>query len=127
MGSKCQHVTLPQIPYEPLKAIQQRALHILEQLGLSERANHLPGELSGGEQQRTAIARALLNQPDVQLLDEPTGNLDKDNRNRILTIVKELQNDGNTIILATHDPEVAKQGDREIYLRDGALQEEVVT
>lgn len=79
--------------------------------------------MSGGEKQRTAIARALLNEPDVLLCDEPTGNLDEDNRDHILEILKTLNEQGITILLVTHDPLVGKLGNREYYMRDGRLQE----
>nr|WP_245746295.1 ATP-binding cassette domain-containing protein [Evansella caseinilytica] len=84
---------------------------------------HFPAELSGGEKQRTAIARALINQPKILLCDEPTGNLDSKNRNDILQLLKELQEDGLTILFVTHDTEVAKAGDRVFFMKDGRLME----
>lgn len=117
------NVMLPQIPYQPLKEIKERAITVLKQLGMYDRMHHIPGQLSGGEKQRTAIARALLNQPSLLICDEPTGNLDKDSRNLILDILNRLHSEGHTILLVTHDPEIADHGDRECYIRDGILEE----
>ena len=92
---------------------------------MNHRLHSLPNELSGGEKQRTAIARALLHEPSILLCDEPTGNLDEENRNNILTILHTLHQEGMTIILVTHDLEVARWGDCQIYIRDGKIQEMV--
>ncbi|HEU5139983.1 MAG TPA: ABC transporter ATP-binding protein [Bacillales bacterium] len=121
------NVMLPQIPYKPLEEVKEKAVSVLEEFEMDHRMKHLPGQLSGGEKQRTAIARALLNEPTLLLCDEPTGNLDKENRDRILGVLKRLQGDGRTILLVTHDPEVAEVGDRECFLRDGVLEEIVHT
>jgi putative ABC transport system ATP-binding protein len=101
---------------------RQRADNLLARVGLSERAQHLPRELSVGQQQRVAIARALANNPEVILADEPTGNLDPGLSLEILEILKELNvNESKTIIMVTHSPEAAKFGDRHLRLKDGIL------
>jgi putative ABC transport system ATP-binding protein len=96
----------------------------LRDVGLAERANHRPSELSGGQQQRVAIARALINRPPILLADEPTGALDTKTGQDILQLFKRLQLAGHTIILITHDPQVAESADRAVHIRDGALIEE---
>ena len=93
----------------------------LVELGLSERLNHIPSKLSGGEKQRVAIARALINDPTIILADEPTGNLDRKTGNKIMDIFKKLKSKGQTIIFITHDRELAKMGDRIIILIDGKV------
>ena len=118
-----ENVMLPQWPYQPRKQIEEQAKIILEELHMSHRMHALPHELSGGEKQRTAIARAILHEPAILLCDEPTGNLDQTNRENILTVLEQLNQKGITIILVTHDTEVAKWGNRLFYLRDGELQE----
>jgi putative ABC transport system ATP-binding protein len=90
-------------------------------LGLKDRLKHIPAKLSGGEQQRVAIARALINAPDIILADEPTGNLDRKTGMKIMEIFKELKTKGQTIIFVTHDPELARWGDRIIELVDGKI------
>jgi ABC-type lipoprotein export system ATPase subunit len=98
------------------------AKSILEDLGLSSRLAHRPNQLSGGEQQRVAIARALINKPGLLLCDEPTGNLDSENGQKILNILRELHKEsGTTVILVTHDKDIAKIADRVIYLKDGII------
>ena len=118
-----ENVILPQLPYESREKIEEKAKTLLEQLQMSHRINALPRELSGGEKQRTAIARALLHEPSILLCDEPTGNLDAENRERILQILKDLHEQGMTILLVTHDMEVTKWGDEILYIRDGRIQE----
>src|SRR5438067_2023027 len=93
----------------------------LEQVGLSERANHLPSQLSGGEQQRVCIARALINDPKIVLADEPTGNLDAQNEEIVLNLLRDLHRQGRTIIMVTHDPVVARLADRRIDLHHGRI------
>ena len=97
------------------------AVQLLDMVQLSHRMNHKPNELSGGEQQRVAIARALSNNPDIILADEPTGNLDSKTGREIMDFLKELNKKGKTIILVTHDPEVADYADKIYNLRDGEI------
>lgn len=121
--SVLENVMLPLIPYHKRSSIQQKALKIIDKIGLSHRLNHLPNELSGGEQQRVAIARALITEPEILLCDELTGNLDFANRDNILKLLKEIHREGQTIILATHDEVVAHQGQRIIEIIGGTLKE----
>ncbi|MCX6725838.1 MAG: ABC transporter ATP-binding protein [Candidatus Shapirobacteria bacterium] len=100
---------------------KERALKMLQAMGLGERVNHFPNQLSGGEQQRVAIARALINNPSLILADEPTGNLDSKTGAQIMEILKKLKKDGNTVVLVTHDLEVAKIADRIIKIYDGKI------
>ena len=99
-----------------------KALKILSSLGLSERVNSTPGQLSGGEQQRVAIARALINNPSVIFADEPTGNVDTKTSREIMKIFQSLNKKGNTIIVITHDSEVASYASRVITVRDGKVE-----
>ncbi len=105
----------------PPRERRQRALALLEQVGLAHRAHHRPTEISGGEAQRVAIARALANDPALILADEPTGNLDTRTGQEILALFRELHREGRTIVVVTHDPEVAQEAERIIYLRDGKV------
>jgi putative ABC transport system ATP-binding protein len=100
---------------------RQRALVALERMGLSQRADHFPEALSGGEMQRVAIARALVSDPELILCDEPTGNLDSVNARDILMLLRGLPDGRRTVVMVTHDPQAAAHGDRTIYLRDGRL------
>ena len=102
----------------------QRAREALAAVGLGERANHRPSELSGGQQQRVAIARALISRPPILLADEPTGALDSRTGEEILALFKRLQQEDHTVVLITHDADVAKHCDRIFVMRDGELQEE---
>src|SRR5437016_5329086 len=97
------------------------ALAALDRVGLKERADHLPAQLSGGEQQRVCIARALINDPEIILADEPTGNLDAQNEEIVLRQLRELHAQGRTIIMVTHDPVVARMADRKLELHHGRL------
>lgn len=107
------------------KASRQQAQALLEQLGLGKRLDHLPAQLSGGEQQRVALARAFNGRPAVLFADEPTGNLDRQTGDRIADLLFSLNRDsGTTLILVTHDPELAARCDRTLRLRDGKLWEE---
>jgi putative ABC transport system ATP-binding protein len=99
-----------------------RAKRALEQVDLTDRIHHRPNELSGGQRQRVAIARALINQPSILLADEPTGNLDSTTGREILNLFEHLHTTGHTIILVTHDPEVASHANRIIRLRDGRVE-----
>ena len=94
---------------------------LVEMLGLSERQSHLPSELSGGQKQRVAIARALINKPELLLADEPTGNLDKKNSEEIMQIFLGIHKKGKTIVLVTHDREIAEQCQRQIEMSDGKI------
>jgi putative ABC transport system ATP-binding protein len=103
-------------------ALRRRALALLERVGLGDRARHLPSELSGGEQQRVSIARALLLEPKLLLADEPTGNLDSQAGNDILELLRSVSRDeGKTIVMVTHDPGAASRSDRIVLLRDGKI------
>lgn len=117
-----ENVELPMI-YKGIKARErhERAVELLKKVGLGERVNHKPTELSGGERQRVAIARALANDPDILLADEPTGNLDTKTEEGILKIFDKLWEEGKTIIIVTHDPEVAAHAKRIIHIRDGKI------
>jgi putative ABC transport system ATP-binding protein len=100
---------------------QQEALESLARVGLKDRAHHLPAQLSGGEQQRVCIARALINDPKIVLADEPTGNLDAQNEEIVLRLLRELHRQGRTIVMVTHDPVVARLADRRIELHHGRI------
>src|SRR5512135_2090439 len=100
---------------------ENEALDALERVGLRDRAQHLPAHLSGGEQQRVCIARALINDPKIVLADEPTGNLDAVNEEIVLRLLRELHEQGRTIIMVTHDPVVARLADRRIELHHGKI------
>lgn len=101
---------------------RRRAEELLEQVGLRDRMNHLPNQMSGGERQRVAIARALANRPALLLADEPTGNLDSQSGAEVVALMRELNRDlGTTIIIVTHDPSVARRADRILLMRDGRI------
>jgi ABC-type lipoprotein export system ATPase subunit len=100
---------------------RENGLEIIKKLKLHNRINHKPSELSGGEQQRVAIGRALINKPKIILADEPTGNLDTENSRNIINILKELNQEGQTIILVTHDLSIAKECNRNIHIVDGKI------
>jgi putative ABC transport system ATP-binding protein len=100
------------------------AERVLERVGLKDRADHLPNQLSGGQRQRVAIARALVTNPSILLADEPTGNLDSQTSVEILALFDELHNDGQTIVVVTHEPDVAAHGQRIVRLKDGKVVED---
>ena len=103
---------------------EEEAMAALEAVGLADRAKHLPNQLSGGEQQRVCIARALINHPRILLADEPTGNLDEKNEYIVMDIFEKLHNAGSTIIVVTHDPEVGDEAERMIVLEHGRISRE---
>jgi putative ABC transport system ATP-binding protein len=106
---------------KPASEIEARVAKLLEIMGLQQRANHFQAQLSGGEQQRVAFARALANDPDLILADEPTGNLDTKNGQKITQMLRQLKADGKTVIVATHDPELMQLASRTVCLEDGRL------
>jgi putative ABC transport system ATP-binding protein len=105
--------------------IETRVAKLLETVGLQDRATHFPAQLSGGEQQRVAFARALANNPELILADEPTGNLDVKNALKVTEMLKQLKAEGKTVVVATHDPELTRLADRVLFLKDRNLVEEV--
>ena len=119
------NVELPMI-YAGLqhKERRERALEVLNQVGLSDRVHHYPNQLSGGQQQRVAIARALVNDPAVLLADEPTGSLDQKTGQQVMKLFQDLNDQKRTIIMITHDPNIAKQAKRIVNIIDGIITEE---
>lgn len=101
------------------KVKNQMAMSVIDRVGLGEKANRLPDQLSGGEQERVAIARAIVNEPPIILADEPTGNLDSETAGQIMGILKDLNKDGHTIIMVTHNPEMGAYASRTIKVKDG--------
>ncbi|HBZ66337.1 MAG TPA: lipoprotein-releasing system ATP-binding protein LolD [Bacteroidales bacterium] len=120
-----ENVSIPAfIAGESREKAQQRAVELLEKLGLGQRLHHKPSELSGGEQQRVAVARALINNPDVVLADEPSGNLDTNAANQLHQLFFDLRSSmQQTFVIVTHNPELAAQADRTIHLTDGRVVE----
>jgi len=108
----------------PPEERRKRAAEVLAAVGLAKRGHHKPNEMSGGERQRVAIARALINRPSVVLADEPTGNLDTKIGDEILLVFKRINDEGKTVIVVTHDPDVAARAQRTILLRDGRVVED---
>lgn len=118
-----ENVALPLIYHgTPKKERSERALEMLDRVGLSDRSHHKPNELSGGQNQRVAIARALVNNPSIILADEPTGNLDSKTSVEIMHIFDKIQRDGNTVILVTHEEDIAHYAHRIIRLKDGLIE-----
>ena len=119
-----ENVELPLIYQKvPKKERTERVKEALERVNMYARAKHLPTELSGGQQQRVAIARAIVTRPSLILADEPTGNLDSKTSAEIMEVFRELHSGGNTIVLITHDNDVARQAERIVHIRDGQLTE----
>lgn len=115
------NVTLPLV-FSRQSRFEDEVLSLLDTVGLKERIFHRPNQLSGGEMQRVAIARALVNNPELILADEPTGNLDSENSEKIFDLLKSLHLRGITVIMVTHNPELAQRADRVIALKDGMIQ-----
>jgi putative ABC transport system ATP-binding protein len=110
----------------PKQERKERALELLRMVGLEARSQHIPSELSGGEQQRIAVARALANDPPILFLDEPTGDLDSKNSKMIMELLKSIHEKGETLVMVTHDPEMATYADRIINMLDGKIQNEEI-
>ena len=120
-----ENVALP-LYYQGLgrKKRQNKAMDYLDKVGLKDWASHLPNELSGGQKQRVAIARAMVSQPKVLLADEPTGALDSDTSKEVMALIQNINNEGKTILVVTHELEIAKMCKRIIYLKDGVIVED---
>jgi len=126
--SVLENVTLPAVVAgSPRKQAESRARDLLDLLGLADKANKAPGVLSGGQRQRLAIARALANEPTLVLADEPTGALDSAGGDEVMELFRRLHNDGQAILLVTHDPDVAAAADRVVQMRDGKVEGDRVT
>ena len=117
-----ENVEIPLV-YSNADKPQQRAIEALKSVGLGERMKHFPEELSGGQQQRVAIARALVTDPDLILADEPTGNLDKDTGEELMALLQQLNDDGRTIVVITHDADLARRAKRTVRIDEGRLVE----
>jgi putative ABC transport system ATP-binding protein len=120
------NVELPLI-YSGIPAAKRKILAeaAIEKVGLSDRKNHKPNELSGGQRQRVAIARALVNNPSIILADEPTGNLDSATGEEIMQIFKDLHEAGNTVVIITHEKDIAERAKRIVHIRDGNIAEDI--
>lgn len=120
--SALENVALP-LYYQrvPRKAREQKALHYLEKVGLAAWATHLPSELSGGQKQRVAIARAMAAEPKVLLADEPTGALDSKTSYEVMNLIQKINDEGNTILIVTHEEDIARMCKRIVHLKDGAI------
>ncbi len=120
-ASAVHNVEMPLIYAGDNQQRRERALAALESVGLLPRASHLPNELSGGQQQRVAVARALVTDPSILLADEPTGNLDSESSLEIMKLLRDLNQQGRTIVLITHEPDIAAFAQRVVRLRDGVI------
>lgn len=114
------NIALPLL-FSKKPADRKKIEHLAEMVGLEHRLNHAPSQLSGGEMQRTAIARGLVNDPDILLADEPTGNLDSDNSEKIYAILRSLSDNGLTTVMITHNPELAARAKRTVQIKDGLV------
>lgn len=125
--SALENVELPLV-YRGMKKDERRqiAIDALERVGLGQRMHHLPAEMSGGQQQRVAVARAIAARPPVILADEPTGNLDTRSTKDVMAILHQLKNEGRTVIVITHDNEIAEEAERVIRIRDGKIVEDYI-
>lgn len=123
-----ENVALPAV-YAGIKTSQrlEMAKEALEKVSLADRAEHLPSELSGGQRQRVAIARAIAMKPSIIMADEPTGNLDTKSTGEIMGIFRDLHASGSTIILVTHEPDIAQAADRQILVKDGKITKDIIT
>lgn len=121
-----ENVALP-VLFSKRKIGREKVLSLIDMVGLAKRHNHLPGQISGGEMQRVAIARALVNDPEIILADEPTGNLDTENSGRIFDLLKALHERGLTVIMVTHNNDLAQRAGRIVRLRDGRVEATVST
>jgi putative ABC transport system ATP-binding protein len=121
-----ENVIMPLVPLPgPEKEKREKAMAALARVNIEHRANHLPGELSGGEQQRVAVARAIVNNPDIIIADEPTGELDRQNGQRIMELLRELNEKGSTtVLMASHDPDVVAAARRVVQMVDGRIASE---
>ena len=117
------NIALPLL-FSKKPATPEKITHLAQMVGLEHRLDHVPSQLSGGEMQRTAIARGLVNEPEILLADEPTGNLDSENSEKVFGILRSLRNNGLTIIMITHNPELAERADRIIHIKDGLVHKE---
>ena len=118
-----ENVELPMVYANvPKKERRERAMKALERVGLGNRVKHRPNEISGGQKQRVAIARAIVNEPSVLMADEPTGNLDSKTTLEIMRIFQEINNEGTTVVMVTHEPEVAEYTKRIVLFKDGEIQ-----
>ena len=117
------NIALPLL-FSKKPATPEKITHLAQMVGLEHRLDHVPSQLSGGEMQRTAIARGLVNEPEILLADEPTGNLDSENSEKIFGILRSLRNNGLTIIMITHNPELAARADRTVHIKDGLVHKE---
>lgn len=124
--SSLENVALPLV-YAGMKKSErlERAQSVLESVGLGDRVHHKPNELSGGQRQRVAVARALVNNPSIILADEPTGNLDSKTSLEIMALFEQIHNNGNTVILVTHEPDIAEYAHRIIRLKDGEIESDI--
>jgi ABC-type lipoprotein export system ATPase subunit len=114
---------VPRIGGAKKKEAQRLAAAVLEQVGMKERLQHYPSELSGGEKQRVAVARAIVNDPEIVLCDEPTGELDEANVTAVMQVLDDLNRSGKTLLVVTHSDEVAEHAHRRMYMVDGVLHE----